>query len=44
VSEIKRCCMDCIYMLYQYGHGHIEYDHMVCDKCNERTDFVEVTA
>lgn len=41
MNEIKRCCMECIYMLYHQGRGSVEYDHMVCDGCNERMDFVE---
>ena len=41
MNVIKRCCMDNIYTLFIYGKGHVLYDHMVCDVCNERMDFKE---
>jgi hypothetical protein len=41
MNVIKRCCMDCIYTLFILGKGHVPYDHMVCDVCNERMDFTE---
>tara|TARA_R110002020_G_scaffold2899_5_gene13434 strand:+ start:1307 stop:1453 length:147 start_codon:yes stop_codon:yes gene_type:complete len=42
VVEIKRCCMECIHFLLSEPNNVIEYDHMVCDGCGERMDFVEV--